>query len=75
MRGCAVGRDETGLGVAELTAPEVVSRQVYRLYAQSPVVTDYYAFDSGWEDVAQCVLRWITQHDAADSSKRRSATA
>jgi pimeloyl-ACP methyl ester carboxylesterase len=68
------------------TVPEVVSRQAYELYAESPSVTDYHAFegrghslvfDSGWEDVARYVLRWITQHDtaAADSSGHRSATA
>jgi pimeloyl-ACP methyl ester carboxylesterase len=54
------------------TVPEVVSRQAHGLYAGSGAVTDYHAFpgrghslvfDSGWEDVARYVLRWVIAHD------------
>ncbi|WP_436536163.1 alpha/beta hydrolase [Actinoplanes sp. HUAS TT8] len=57
----------TGAG-ADHTVPEVVSRQAYGLYSQSPSVTDYHVFpdrghslvfDSGWREVAQHVLTWV----------------
>jgi non-heme chloroperoxidase len=51
--------------------PEVVTRQVYQLYASSRAVTDYHVFpdrghslvfDSGWRDVAEYTLGWLARH-------------
>ena len=71
----------TGAG-ADHTVPEVVARQAFGLYAGSPSVTEYHAFegrghslvfDSGWRDVAQHVLRWVTRQDAALQHKSTAA--
>jgi non-heme chloroperoxidase len=51
--------------------PEVVTRQAYELYAQSPAVTDYHVFadrghslviDHGWREVADHTLAWLNRH-------------
>ncbi|MCW2530082.1 MAG: Alpha/beta hydrolase [Pseudonocardiales bacterium] len=51
--------------------PEVVSRQAYQLYSGSGAVTDYHVFpdrghslvfDSGWREVADYALAWLTRH-------------
>jgi pimeloyl-ACP methyl ester carboxylesterase len=56
------------------TVPEVVARQAHGLYASSPAVADYHVFDgrghsltfdSGWNEVAGYVLRWVIEHDPA----------
>ncbi|GAA2575987.1 alpha/beta fold hydrolase [Winogradskya consettensis] len=61
------------------TVPEVVSRQAYGLYANSPSVTEYHAFagrghslvfDSGWRDVAQYALGWIASLSQKELSDR-----
>ncbi|MEV6415667.1 alpha/beta hydrolase [Kribbella sp. NPDC051718] len=66
------------------TAPEVVARQAHDLYANSAAVTDYHAFegrghslvfDSGWEDVASYVLRWVVEHDPTQDSASLDGTA
>ena len=58
-------------GGKDHTVPEVVARQAYELYAQSPAVTDYHVFadrghslvfDSRWRDVADYTLGWLSQH-------------
>ena len=55
------------------TVPEVVSRQAFDLYADSPAVTDYQVFpdrghalvfDSRWLEVADSTLRWLTERAA-----------
>jgi non-heme chloroperoxidase len=55
-------------GGKDHTVPEVVARQAYELYAESPAVTDYHAFpdrghslvfDSGWREVADYTVSWL----------------
>jgi hypothetical protein len=65
--------------------PKVVARRAYGLYAAPPAITDYQvfdgrghslAFDSGWNDVAGYVLRWVIEHDpAADQASRTTAVS
>jgi pimeloyl-ACP methyl ester carboxylesterase len=58
-------------GGKDHTVPEVVARQAYELYAQSPAVTDYHVFpdrghslvfDSGWREVADYTVGWLARH-------------
>jgi dipeptidyl aminopeptidase/acylaminoacyl peptidase len=50
--------------------PEVVTRQAYQHYSGSRAVTDYHVFpnrghslvfDSGWREVADYALAWLTR--------------
>ena len=63
-------------GGKDHTVPEVVARQAYELYAQSPAVTDYHVFpdrghslvfDSGWREVADYTVGWLAQHTVTSS--------
>ena len=58
-------------GGRDHTVPEVVARQAYELYAESPAVTDYHVFpdrghslvfDSGWREVADHTVAWLADN-------------
>jgi non-heme chloroperoxidase len=55
-------------GGADHTSPEVVAKAVYRRYAGSSAVTDYWSFpdrghslvfDHGWREIADVTLDWL----------------
>jgi pimeloyl-ACP methyl ester carboxylesterase len=58
-------------GGKDHTVPEVVTRQAYQLYADSPAVTDCHVFgdrghslvfDSGWREIADYTVAWLARH-------------
>jgi non-heme chloroperoxidase len=57
-------------GGADRTVPDSVSKATYKLYGKSAAVTEFREFpdrghsltvDSGWSEVAQAALDWLTQ--------------
>ena len=57
-------------GGADRTVPDSVSRAAYKMYGKSAAVTEFRQFpdrghsltvDSGWPEVAQAVLDWLTK--------------
>jgi non-heme chloroperoxidase len=57
-------------GGRDRTVPEAVSRATVKLYRHSPAMTDFREFpdrghsltiDSGWPDVAEAVLAWLSE--------------
>jgi alpha-beta hydrolase superfamily lysophospholipase len=61
-------------GGADRTVPDSVTRAAYKMYGKSAAVTEYRAFpdrghsltvDSGWREVAQASLDWLTRQGIA----------
>lgn len=67
-------------GQEDRIVPDAVTRSVYKLYGDSPAVTDLkqfadrghsLAFDSGWRSVADYVLTWLTANGIAAVTTKR----
>jgi alpha-beta hydrolase superfamily lysophospholipase len=61
-------------GGADRTVPDTVTRTAYKMYGKSAAVTEFRQFpdrghsltvDSGWHDVAQAALDWLTRQGIA----------
>jgi non-heme chloroperoxidase len=55
-------------GEKDKTVPEITSKNIYKLYRNSPSKTDYVSFknrghslivDSGWKEIADYTLKWL----------------
>jgi hypothetical protein len=67
-------------GGADRTVPDTVTRTAYKMYGESAAVTEFHQFpgrghsltvDSGWHDVAQAALDWLTRRGSAGASRER----
>jgi alpha-beta hydrolase superfamily lysophospholipase len=61
-------------GGADRTVPDTVTRTAYKMYGKSAAVTEFREFadrghsltvDSGWREVAQTALDWLTRQGIA----------
>lgn len=71
-------------GTEDHTVPRSVTEAVVKLYADNPSVTDYQVvegrghsltLDSGWRDVADLTLDWISRFEAGALERTPSPTA
>jgi pimeloyl-ACP methyl ester carboxylesterase len=72
-------------GSLDHTVPEVVTKEVFKLYTDhTDSITDFIefegrghslAFDSGWADVAGDVLAWLDEKVATGATRRNASTA